>query len=98
MPQPLVQIQTPLGNVGFLVESADPILELSIQAAPFQPKIPPGMSVLACYGVVLKINAPNTVNDLRFTALLESTSIVGSGPSTGEGLEALDWKTQNHVM
>lgn len=99
MQQPSVQIKTPLGNLKFLAESADiPISGISIQTVPFSPKIPPGMSVLACYGVILQIDAANTLNDLRFKALLEPNSIVCSGATTGEGIEAQDWNNRNYVM
>jgi hypothetical protein len=85
--------------VKFQVEFAGmPTSGVSILAAPFQPKIPPGMSVLACYGVVLRINVPDPVVDLRYQALLEPTSMVSSGASTGEGLEAKEWSGPNHVM
>ena len=99
MPQTPVQIRTPLGNVEFQVEPAGiPAPGVSIVAAPFQPKIPHGMSVLACYGVVLQVNVPKPVVDLRFQAVLEPTSEANSGASTGEGLEALEWTGQNTVM
>jgi hypothetical protein len=99
MPQPSVHIQTPLGNLEFLVESADiPTIGACIHAASFQPEIPPGMSVLACYGVVLQVDAPNTVSDLKFKAVLKPNSKINSGAATGEGLEAQDWNNKNWVM
>lgn len=95
----MAQIQTPLGNLKFQVESACvPMSGVSILIAPLQPKIPPGMSVSACYAVVLTINVPNPVLDLKFQALLEPISIVSSGASTGEALEAQEWNNQSHVM
>jgi hypothetical protein len=99
MPQASAQVPTPLGNVKFQVEfSGIPTSGVSVSAAPFQPKLPPGMSVLACYGVVLRINVPNPVADLRYQALLQPTSIVSGGASTGEGLEAQEWNGQDHVL
>lgn len=99
MPQTPVRIRTPLGNVAFQVDPAGiPAPGVSIVAAPFQPKIPHGMSVLACYGVVLQVNVPRPVVDLRFQAFLEPTSAASSGASTGEGLEALEWTGENTVM
>jgi hypothetical protein len=99
MPEPSVRIQTPLGNLEFLIESADtPSLGACIHAASFQPEIPPGMSVLACYGVVLQIGSPNTVSDLKFKAILKPSSEINVGAATGEGLEAQDWDNQRSVM
>lgn len=99
MPQTPVQIRTPLGNLEFQVEPAGiPAPAMSIVAAPFQPKMPHGMSVLACYGVVLQVNVPKPLVDLRFHSFLEPTSVASSGASTGEGLEALEWTGQNTVM
>lgn len=99
MQQSSVQIQTPLGNIKFLIESTEiPTSGISIQAAPFSPDIPPGMSVLACYGVILQIDASSTLNDLKFKALLEPNSIVCSGATTGEGIVALEWNNRNHVI
>lgn len=99
MSQPSVHIQTPLGNLEFLVESDDnQTLGVCIHAGSFQPKIPPGMSVLACYGVVLQVGPTNTVNGLKFKAILKPNSKISGGAATGEGLEALDWNNQNCVM
>ena len=99
MPQPSVCIQTPLGNLEFLTESADsPTIGACIHAALFQPEIPPGMSVLACYGVVLQVDAPNIVSDLKFKAILKPNSKINGGAATGEGLEAQDWNNQNWVI
>jgi hypothetical protein len=99
MPPTPVQIRTPLGNVEFQVEPVGiPAPGVSIVAAPFKPKIPNGMSVLACYGVVLQVNVPKPLVDLRFHAFLDLNSVAGSGASTGEGLEALEWNGKNTVM
>lgn len=99
MPQTPVKIRTPLGNVEFQVEPVGiPALGVSIVAAPFKPKVPHGMSVLDCYGVVLQVKVPQPVVDLRFHAFLDPNFVAGSGASTGEGLEALEWTGQNTVM
>ena len=81
------------------MESVDnPTLGICIHAASFQPRIPPGMSVLACYGVVLQVGALNIVSDLKFKAILNPTSKIIGEAATGEGLEAQDWNNQNCVM
>jgi hypothetical protein len=99
MTQPSVRIRTPLGNLEFLMEFANnPTSSVCIHAASFQPRLPPGMSVLACYGVVLQVGAPNTVGDMKFKAILNPNSRIDSGAATGEGLEAQHWSNQNCVM
>jgi hypothetical protein len=99
MPQTSVKIRTPLGKVVFQVEPVGiPGPGISIAVAPLQPKMPRGMSVLACYGVALQLKHAAHLVDLRFRAFREPTSVASSGASTGEGLEALEWAGQNTVL
>ncbi len=96
---PSTLIKTPLGDLEFLVgiENRQPA-EVSIKAAPIRPTIPPGMSVLTCYGVVLQVNPSTSIEGLSFTARFQRSPSICHGPATGEGLEAQEWANGEYVL
>lgn len=99
MPLRSTLIKTPLGELEFSVD-ADGALPAgtSLNTAPLKPRIPPGMCVLACYGVVLRIKASTPVNNVTFKAFINAASSASGGPATGEGLEAQEWANGDYVM
>lgn len=99
MPLRSTLIKTPLGELEFSV-SADGALPaaVSLDTAPFRPRIPPGMSVLACYGIVLQLKASTPVNNVTFKAFINAACPASEGPATGEGLEAQEWANGDYVM
>ncbi len=99
MPPPSTLIKTPLGALEFMLGTGSaPPAEASLKTVSLRPKIPPGMSVLACYGVILQIKTSAAVDGLSFKASLRPTPLVRGGPATGEGLEALEWTNNDYVM
>jgi hypothetical protein len=60
------------------------------------PRLPPGMSVLACRAVVLRVECTQAIRSLRFRMQCE-TDVAGS-PCTGERLEAQEWETASHIL
>ena len=99
LPTPMpIQLPTPVGVLEFVLEpAAIKAPPLSLRLAAFKPKLPQGMSVLASYAVLLKLQTLEPVVDLKFSARLIKPSSKG-GASTGEGLEALEWEDEGHVM
>lgn len=92
-------IPTPLGEVQFLAEAKlSPSSKLMLKAVRFQPALPPGRSVAACYAVLFKIFEVESPLTVRFQASLHSEATIQQSPHTGEALEALEWSDWHHLV
>lgn len=100
---PFAHVSTPLGTLSCHVESVntDPScweLAPSISTAPFEPKLPPGMSVLGCEMVLLQCTADDHCSGLTWECRWVGEAPVCSGRETGEGLDALGWEDRGHKV
>lgn len=94
-----LRIATPIGELEFVAETdVESTSQLSLSAAPLEPSMPNGMSVAACYGVLLHIQAPQAATDVLFKAQIHSTAPLKHGAETGEGLEAQAWYGHRYVL
>ena len=94
-----LRITTPIGELEFVAEAdALPEAPLSLNAAPFEPALPDGMSVAACYGVLLHIHASHTSNNIHFKTQLHPAVSLEHSAETGQGLEAQAWYGQQYVL
>lgn len=94
-----LRITTPLGEIEFVAE-AGVVSEsqLTLKAISLVPSLPNGMSVAACYGVLLQIPALDAATTFHLKAQLHPTASLENGMETGEGLEAQGWRGQRHVL
>ena len=87
-------ISSPLGLIS--VTGGAP--EVVLAAAAFQPSLPPGMSVVACHAVIVRLSQLRLGCAVSVDVRLEESSRVTGGAETGEGLEALVWRGLGHVL
>lgn len=98
-----VTLNTPLGELGFMVHlneaspnDVDGAFDLLL--GPLEPSLPPGMSVQACCGVVLKVRPTRPLSNLCFECRWLNTNPKCTGPETGEGLDAQRWESAGHLL
>lgn len=99
----LKSIKTPLGDLQISVQAVggrgdvDAIANC-VQVFPFNPDIPPGMSVSGCVAAVASISPGETLRNVLFRARLDASEEVESGLETGQGLEAQSFRSARHVV
>jgi hypothetical protein len=99
MSQPSTRIETPLGSLEFLTEFSEAASRgHSLVIAPIQPMLPLGMSVAACFCVLLSVQAGDAPASVLFSAKLRPNAPVTAGAETGQGLEAQVWRSPLHVL
>lgn len=99
MSRATLRLPTPLGDLEFSAEAhIEPTLTLSLNSVEFEPSLPDGMSIAACYAVVLHINTPREAVEIQFKAQLHSTIPLKHGAETGEGLDAQAWYNKQFVL
>ena len=87
-------IATPLG----LVTITGRAQRVNVVAADFQPSLPPGMSVVACQAVLVRLSQLRRDCTASVDVRLIETGEVFGGAETGEGLEAMVWRGLGHVL
>lgn len=94
-----LRITIPLGELEFTADAdLETTSQLNLSAAPFAPSLPNGMSVTACYAVLLHVHASQATTDIHFKVRLHSTVPLEHGAETGEGLEAQAWYSKKYVL
>ncbi len=94
-----LRITTPIGELEFIADAdVENTSQLNLSAAPFAPSLPNGMSVTACYAILLHLHASQATTDIHFKVRLHPTVPLEHGAETGEGLEAQAWYSKKYVL
>ena len=94
-----LQLATPLGELSVQAGASgkEPAL-LALSAEAIEASLPPGMSVAACHGVLLQVDALDAPVELVFELRLQASEPLRHAMDTGQGLEALAWQGGRHVL
>ncbi|MEQ1517263.1 MAG: hypothetical protein ABL931_12330 [Usitatibacteraceae bacterium] len=91
-------VDTPLGPLKFYTDLvAGKISDLKLAQVKIDPDLPVGMTVSACFAVLVEFSAEEDVSDFQFHCDWESFKGNGSGNS-GEGLDAWEWEDNNNLV
>jgi hypothetical protein len=94
-----VEIKTPVGLISIEALINDVHVPSSwFRKAQIQPSLPKGMSVRACWIVLLEIPFVTMGDTIQFSGRLLATKPVSDGPETGECLEAQTWIGEDCVV
>ena len=92
-------LETPLGSLEFSAEfDTEAVREYSLELATFEPVLPEGMAVDACFCVLLSVPAHQVRTTVVFTANLRPSLPVSAGGETGQGLEAQAWRSAHNIL
>lgn len=97
------KLETPIGAVVFtlateLMDGDDAAHRCALQLVQFAPQLPSKVSVETCYAVVATAGSASSLLKVTFEAILNPTSPLEMSPSTGEGLDAMEFVGPNHVL
>jgi hypothetical protein len=74
-------------------------LSAELVVGPLEPHLPPGMKVDFCVAAIWRIGAKVHLANLRFWCeRIQSEGEEDGGPSSGEGLDAIDWQVGDLVL
>jgi len=91
-------IETPLGRLKFCVDFVGGKIEnLMLSQGPLENALPQGMSVSACFAVLLQFSVTENAAGFNFHCDWEDFDGQGYG-CTGEALDAWEWEHQNHLV
>ena len=92
-------IDTPLGEINFFVFGVTPGVQVQLDQVPLSPRLPAGMSVENCLGILLQINCREPVEDLIFECRLRGYKYDSCSYEGGQHLFAMSWENaQTQLM
>lgn len=91
-------LETPLGLLKFYAELVGgKLTNLKLSKVKIEPSLPAGMSVSACFAVLLEFSVKEGVSGFQFHCDWERFEGKGYGNS-GEGLDAWEWEHNNQLV
>ncbi|MCV2350663.1 hypothetical protein [Paucibacter sp. Y2R2-4] len=94
-----IRLKTPVGDLQVSVDLLAGFQpEASLEIFAFEPVLPQGMSVAACFAVVLHLPGGEIDAQVRLIATLLPVVPVEGGAETGQGLEAQSWRGEKHLV
>lgn len=91
-------LDTPLGRLRFYSYLAEGrITNLKLATVKIEPTLPAGMTVSACFAVLLEFSVIEEVTGFQFHCDWETFDGKGYG-TTGEGLDAWEWEHNNQFV
>jgi len=93
-----IKIDTPLGEVEFIVSSGNGDLSYSLSTGSLYPVLPDGMAISECHGVLLNVSAVEDIEALLFESKLLQKLYLEYSPESGEGLDAQSWQNENNIL
>lgn len=95
---PFAYVETPLGRLKFYVDFVGGhASDLKIFQGELEPVLPQGMSVAACFAVLLQLKVTEEIVDFVFHCDWEALKANGFA-NPGEGLDAWEWEQSGHVV
>lgn len=91
-------IDTPLGEINFFVFGATPGVKVQLDAVPLTPRLPAGMSVDHCLGILLRVNCLEPVEDLIFECRLRERKYQSHSCEGSQQLCAASWEHAQHQL
>ena len=98
MTKAVLNLDTALGTFQFVAECDHQPDEVSLNLKVFEPRysLPPGMSVLSCRAVFLRVTTRVEIGVLRWSC--QSPMNVAGSPCTGECLDAQEWEAGGRLV
>src|SRR5688500_6892142 len=98
MTKAALNLDTALGSFSFVAVCDHPPGAVLLELKAFEPRLslPPGMSVLRCRAVVLRVTTQVDVDVLRWSC--ESPPGVGGSPCSGQALDAQEWEANGRLV
>jgi hypothetical protein len=96
-------INTALGELNFSVSANKSDVELPSEVAKiyiseFNPLLPEGMSVNGCKVVLITVYSSTPLFNLEFKCQLSNKELLDWGSESGQGLEALAWRSKTQLV
>ncbi|QDV20186.1 hypothetical protein Pan153_48580 [Gimesia panareensis] len=87
-------IDTPLGEINFFVFGVTPGVKVRLDAVPLSPRLPAGMSIDSCLGILLQLNCREPAEDLIFEFRLRDRKYDSHSYDGGQHLYAMSWENE----
>jgi hypothetical protein len=87
-------INTPLGEINFFVFGVTPGVKVKLDAVPLSPRLPDGMSVDHCLGILLRVSCREPADGLIFECRLRGQKYDSCSYEGGQHLYAMSWENK----